>query len=141
MALFQPKIAAGHNNAIGYTLFSALNASDGREFLTPKVLASYSPGIKVLRANKSITFEGDGTCKLKFSWLTPKQLKYLNTTYCSGLYWGNVTLYLNLLTEDDYDDYNAILTIPAQIELESLYDPVMLQYDNVELPVMELVAV
>lgn len=143
MAYLQQGIAAGFNALPGdIDLFQDLDAGDGREFPYARVVGSHSPGETVLRGDFSVTFEGDETCTLRFHYMSPAQLKYLNTTYCSGLYYGRVTLQLNLLTATDFDLYNATIIIPRQVNLQSAYDPVGDWYNEVEITVLglELVA-
>lgn len=142
MARYQQGIAAGHDADPGdIDLFINLDASDNEEFRPAHVMGSYSPGDPVLRANISVTFEGMKTCSLRFFKMPPTQLKFLNTTYCSGLYWGRVTLSLNLYVSDTFAPYNATIILPREVDLKGTYDPVADWYDEVEIQVLDLEAI
>lgn len=140
MALHQAKIAINHNNQAGYTRFTQVGTG-GYYLPAPIIVGSHSKGAEVMRGDYSLSFEGTRSATLTFHNLFPVLLTHLNTTYCAGVNYGNVTLYIQLDDIDDYDDYNAILHIPQTSELRGAWDPVAGWFNTVECRVVELGAI
>lgn len=118
MAVFDYQLTVGNNNAAGLVNIESITPSGDIPFPSPRARYNYSPGGKVIRGNGTEYRRGFPAQQWHMGTLTADQYAYLKTTYCAGGYTGLVTVRTRHVTAT-YANYNAVLNIPAEDELES----------------------
>jgi hypothetical protein len=117
MATITPdnQIAANHNNAAGLQRWDAVTDANGVKFLMPKNWPYRSRGQRRFRLNGTTGFLGLDATRLLFGAMTLSQYAYILSTY-EGL----VTVRIPF-TSTSYTNYNAVLTMPDENDLEFVY--------------------
>jgi|SRR6056297_320076 len=118
MAVFQPqyKIAVGNNNAAGLTALESITPAGDNNFAPLRIYWNYNPGDRRIRADGTLYHAGFPSQLWRARVLTKLQWLYLKDTYCNSGYSGAVTIRTRFGDPDTYANYNAILTLPKEID-------------------------
>jgi len=118
--VYQPsyQIAVGNNNAAGLTSLEALTPASDTHFAPVRVYWNYDPGARRIRSDGTLYHAGFPSQVWQASVLTKSQWQYLKATYCNSGYSGAVTIRTRFSDPTTYANYNAILTLPKEIETQ-----------------------
>jgi len=105
------KVAAGHNNAGGLALVSAIADANGVYCIMPRTLSEV--GLPEQATNGLTRFRGYPSVVLVMPMLVAQYVTLLTT------YTGKVTLRTSLNGGITYANYNAFATLPQLAELDS----------------------
>ena len=130
------KIAAGYNVALNSLVnIETIKPTNEQYFYAPKAIPYGSPGAKKVKLNGVSYRSGYPYVDWQFGVLTRAQYEYLKTTYCSGGYSGQVTIYTTV-SGNTYARYNAVIDIPETAAIpDGFY-----AYKNVAVRMSHLVA-
>lgn len=118
MAFFDYKIAVGNNNAAGLVNIETIIPAGDIAFPSPIARWNYNPGERVIRGSGMEYRRGFPLQHWQMGTLTSDQYAYAKTTWCGGGYSGLVTVRTRHVSAT-YANYNAVLVIPAENELEA----------------------
>lgn len=112
------KIAVGHDNPGGLTLFTALETDSGYRLPPVRVVGSYDPGELEMRGDFSLTVAGIAMAMLQWDiWEEPDAYTMFKTDYCNGGYSGPVTVEIPTNLPGTYVQFNAMLHLPKENEM------------------------
>lgn len=136
MTVSSYKIAAGYNVALGSLVnIESIRPTNDQYFYAPKAIPYGSPGAKKIKLNGVSYRSGYPYVDWQFGVLTRAQYEYLKTTYCSGGYTGQVTVYTTV-SGNTYARYNAVIDVPETAAIpDGFY-----AYKNVAVRLSHLVA-
>ena len=136
MTVSSYKIAAGYNVALNSLVnIESIRPTSDQYFYAPKAIPYGSPGAKKPKLNGVSYRSGYPYVDWQFGVLTRAQYEYLKTTYCSGGYSGQVTIYTTV-SGNTYARYNAVIDIPETAAIpDGFY-----AYKNVAVRMSHLVA-
>jgi len=113
------KIASGWNVGSG-SLVDITAVTDGtNHFADPKSQYFYTPGQRLIRADGSVYNAGFAEVTWQFGIMFFNQLYYLQQTYCSGGWSGQVTILTNTLNPVSFSRLNAQMILPQPSELKA----------------------
>lgn len=107
----ESKIAAGYNNTGSLIAWESIVPTGDVAFFAPVIYGSFDVGDKKFRLNGTPKYVGFGQAKAGWGVLTQAQRYYLQTTYCAGGYFGEVTMKFRLENPDSYVIANCILDL------------------------------
>ena len=111
-------IAAGNNNAGGLTLVTALQDANGVNFTHVRGLPTRRRGVRRVRLDETTALIGSDTVEWISSGMTLAQYSYILSTFgIESANKGLVTI-THDLTSTTFANYNAILTMPDEADLE-----------------------
>jgi len=120
MALFDYRIAAGYNVALGsLTNIESITVA-GYKFRAPQVYGTYNPGDYRYRGDGTVYQAGYASVVWKFGALTRGQYEYLRDTILSAAYSGKVTIYTRLGAAT-YTRMNAVMVLPKPVDTDGLF--------------------
>lgn len=136
MTVSSYKIAAGYNVALNSLInIEAIRPTNDQYFYAPKAIPYGSPGAKRVKLNGVSYRSGYPYVDWQFGVLTRVQFEYLKTTYCSGGYSGQVTVYTTV-SGSTYQRYNAVIDVPETAAISDGF----FAYKNVAVRFSHLVA-
>lgn len=113
------KIGAGWNVALGSLTDIATISVSGIKFADPKTQYFYGHGQRTIRADGSVYDSGYPYITWRFGIMTFAQYPYAQSTWCSGGWSGQVTIYCPLNDPSSFQRMNAVLIVPQQTELRA----------------------
>lgn len=115
------KIAATYNVALNSLVnIELIKPTNDQYFFAPLAIPFGSPGVKRVRLDGTSFRAGYPSVEWRFDVLTRAQYEYLKTTYCSGGYSGQVTIYTTV-SGNTFARYNAVIDIPETVAMSSGY--------------------
>lgn len=107
----ESKIASGYNNTGGLVAWESIVPTGDVAFFAPVIYGSYDVGDKKFRLSGMPKYVGFGQAKAGWGVLTQAQRYYLQTQFCSGGYFGEVTMKFRLESPSTYVIANCILDL------------------------------
>ena len=125
------KLAAGHNNAAGLTLVTAITDGTNR-LIEPQVYGNLTRGVRRVRANGATSFAGFPSIEWRFGYLTVGQWNYLYSTYENGAATKGLVTVRLAIYGTTFANYNAVISLqdPIEMEFANLLDPATAVYLN-----------
>jgi hypothetical protein len=136
MAIYDYRIAAGHNNTAGLVNVEDIAPPGDRAFYPPSAYSSYNVGAIRLRLDGTAYTAGMPSVEWLFDVMTRAQWRYLQDTYTVGgnSHSGKVTVRTRDM-DGAYTNYNAVMILPRLVDLErsfTLYRRVIVRFIRLE---------
>ena len=119
MAFYEYSIAPGHDNAAGFINVETMIDASDRTFRAVVGHPAYDPGSPRTLSNGRSSFEGFAATTWNSGLVRWSGYLYLYTTILGGAYDGEVSMRTRT-KGGAYTNYNAILRIPTEVELENV---------------------
>jgi hypothetical protein len=112
------QIAAGNNNAAGLAKFTAINDSNGIAFVMPRGLPTRTRGELRFRVDGTAARVGKNSYEWRFSVMTLDQYSTMLSTYGADSATNGLITARIAFTSTSFANYNAVLRMPDESELE-----------------------
>lgn len=115
------QIAAGWNNAAGLADVNTLGPVGGEKLNMPRAFPLVNAGTRRYRGDLTSTISGTVVQRWDFTAAYYDQYIYVKETFCGTgrTYSGKVTIRTRLYDTDTYANYNAVLEVPFQSEIDT----------------------